>query len=312
MPPPGRPTRAGSHRPVGAGRPGTLTSPAVAARIRQLAAQAEHRRAVAEFRAHRATDQQARLDALLLEVIAALASLLGAPDLSRPGTAQPGCVWQGDRMTAQAALRTALRDLVGPAARAAGFKGSVATWRSANSHGDWAVVNVQSSSWSTAESLRCVINLAVAPAPWLDWVREQRGSLPKSINESLGLYRDRLHPAGTPAGADGWWQVSSDSDARAAAADMVTQLADHGWPALTRLLNRHALLDSIRSGDLGHMKGEHEVFCARAEAVLIADDGPSARLEELLDRATTKAIPAQQANAVKFAAWVRARAARSG
>ena len=89
MPPPGRPAHAGSHRPAGAGRPGTLTSPAVAARIRQLAAQAEHRRAVAEFRAHRAADQQARLDALLLEVIAALASLLGAPDLSRPGTAQP-------------------------------------------------------------------------------------------------------------------------------------------------------------------------------------------------------------------------------
>lgn len=259
----------------------------------------------------RRSKPQARIDALLLEAIATLASLLGAPDLSRPDITQPGCVWQGDRMTAQAALRAALRDLLGPAARAAGFKGSAPTWRSANSDGDWAVVNVQSSSWSTAESLRCVINLAVAPAPWLDWLREWRGSLPKSINESLGLYRDRLHPAGTPAGADGWWQVSSDSDARAAATDMVAQLAGHGWPTLTRLLNRQALLDSIRWGDLGHMKGEHEVFFARAEAVLIADHGPSARLEELLDRATTNAIPAQQANAAKFAAWVRARAARS-
>jgi Domain of unknown function (DUF4304) len=174
-------------------------------------------------------------------------------------------------------------------------------------------VNVQSSSWSTAESLRCVINLAVAPAPWLDWLREWRGSLPKSVTEPLGLWRDRLHPAGTPAGTDRWWQVSSDSDARAAAADMVAQLAEHGWPALTRLLNRQALLDSIRSGDLGHMKAGHfNVFFARAEAVLIAENGPSARLDELLGRATTNAIPAQQANAAKFAAWVRARAARSG
>jgi hypothetical protein len=54
-------------------------SPAVAARIRQLAAQAEHRRAVAEFRARRAADQQARADALLLEAIAALASLFSPP-----------------------------------------------------------------------------------------------------------------------------------------------------------------------------------------------------------------------------------------
>jgi hypothetical protein len=54
-------------------------SPAVAARIRQLAAQAEHHRAIGEFRARRAADQQTRLDALLLEAIAALASLLTEP-----------------------------------------------------------------------------------------------------------------------------------------------------------------------------------------------------------------------------------------
>jgi hypothetical protein len=60
-------------------RPGAPTSPAVAARIRQLAAQAEHRRALAEFHARRAADQQARTDALLLEVIAALASLFSEP-----------------------------------------------------------------------------------------------------------------------------------------------------------------------------------------------------------------------------------------
>jgi len=56
----------------------TAVSPAVAARVRQLAAQAEHRRAIAEFRARRAADQQERINALLLETIAALASLLGA------------------------------------------------------------------------------------------------------------------------------------------------------------------------------------------------------------------------------------------
>jgi hypothetical protein len=51
----------------------------VAARIRQLAAQAEHRRAIAEYRARHAADQQARINALLLETIAALAALLGTP-----------------------------------------------------------------------------------------------------------------------------------------------------------------------------------------------------------------------------------------
>ncbi len=54
-------------------------SPATAARVRQLAGQAEHRRAVAEFHARRATDQQAHVNALLLEAIAALASLFTQP-----------------------------------------------------------------------------------------------------------------------------------------------------------------------------------------------------------------------------------------
>jgi hypothetical protein len=214
-------------------------------------------------------------------------------------------------MTAQTALKAALRDVVGPAARTAGFKGSGTTWRLSNRLGDWAVVNVQSSSWSTSESLRCVINIALAPAPWLEWERESIGSQPKAINESLGLYRDRLHPTGTPAGTDGWWEISSDRDAQVAASDMVEQLGKRGWPTLTRLLDRQALIDTIRAGDLGYMKAEHfGVFFARAEALLIAENGPSPCLEELLNRASAGAMPSQSENAAMFAQWVRARAAK--
>ena len=62
-------------------------TPAVAARVRQLAAQAEHRRAIAEYQAHHAADQQARINALLLETIDALAGLLGArPSLTPPSS----------------------------------------------------------------------------------------------------------------------------------------------------------------------------------------------------------------------------------
>jgi hypothetical protein len=70
------------------GGPATLRNPALAARVRQLAAHAEHRRAIAEFRARRTADQQARVNALLLEAIAALASLLGAPG-PHPSPAAP-------------------------------------------------------------------------------------------------------------------------------------------------------------------------------------------------------------------------------
>jgi hypothetical protein len=65
---------ATDHAPPGAA--GSYMTPAVAARVRQLAAQAGHRRAIAEFRARRAADQQARINALLHETINALAGLL--------------------------------------------------------------------------------------------------------------------------------------------------------------------------------------------------------------------------------------------
>jgi hypothetical protein len=69
--PPGRPGPAGA-------RPARM-NPAHAPPVRPLAAQAGHRRAIAESRARRAADQQARINALLLEAIDALASLLSPP-----------------------------------------------------------------------------------------------------------------------------------------------------------------------------------------------------------------------------------------
>jgi hypothetical protein len=174
-------------------------------------------------------------------------------------------------MTAQTALKAALRDIVGPAARGHGFKGSAPNWRRTNATGDWAVVNVQSSQYSSSEKVRCVINLAVAPAPWLASLRETHRSLPKAVRESLGLYRDRLHPAGTPPGYDAWWEIGDEREAVAAAHDMVEQLAVGGWPVLERMLDRQAMLEQLRSGELGMLKRENfkELF-AHAEALLIA------------------------------------------
>ncbi len=51
-------------------------NPALAARVRQLQAEAEHRRAIREFQARHAADEQARIGALLNELIAALAGLV--------------------------------------------------------------------------------------------------------------------------------------------------------------------------------------------------------------------------------------------
>jgi len=64
---PCRPAPPGRLSPDGPGP--SLMNPALAARVRQLAAQAEHRRAIAGNQARHAADQQARVNALLLETI---------------------------------------------------------------------------------------------------------------------------------------------------------------------------------------------------------------------------------------------------
>jgi hypothetical protein len=217
------------------------------------------------------------------------------------------------RVTAQDALKAALRDQLGPAARRHGYKGSLPNWRKSSTAGDWAVVNVQSSSYSSAEHLRCVVNLAFAPEPWLRWEAETLGAgMPKSVAESLGLYRERLHPQGSPVGIDGWWDVSDEESARAAVADMNAQLDRAGWPVLERMFSRDAMMARLRDGDLGMMKRSSlGVFFARAEALLLMDAGPSDALESQLDYALSNVMPTQREHAELFDAWVHAEAAKA-
>jgi hypothetical protein len=210
-------------------------------------------------------------------------------------------------MTVQKALKAALRDILGPCARSHGFNGSAPTWRKSTSSGDWAVVNVQSSSFSSAEHLQCVINLAVAPEPWLRWTRVKLGAaMPKSVTENLGLYRERLHPKGTAAGQDGWWEITDAASAVSAVEDMVGQLDVAGWPVIEQLLRREGMLEQVRTGGLGHWtQPSAGVFLARAEALLLMDGGPSPALDERLQYALENCTPQQREHGVEFDAWVR-------
>jgi hypothetical protein len=171
------------------------------------------------------------------------------------------------------------------------------------------VVNVQSSVSSTSRSLRCVVNLAFAPEPWLRWKRRHLGAgLPQSVVESLGLYRERLHPEGTAEGMDAWWAVSDVESARVAVADMNVQLDRAGWPVLDSLFPRETLLARLHNGELGFGDG---VLLARAEALLLMDAGPSEALESRLRYALDNVTARQREHAERFDAWVRAESARA-
>lgn len=213
-------------------------------------------------------------------------------------------------MTAQEALKAVLRERVQPLLRSHAYKGSAPTWTLKTERGDVAVVNVQSSSFSSAEEVLCVVNLAVAPEPWLDWSAERFGKPVKAVKESNGLWRDRLHAQDTRVlrGGEPWWGVRDAATARLSADDMVEQLHTTGLPRLERLLQREQFVKTLREGDLGFAKSSSlPTFFDWALLVLLADEEPSEESAALLARVEADTTPLAAEQARRLAAWTRDR-----
>jgi hypothetical protein len=101
--------------------------------------------------------------------------------------------------------------------------------------------------------------------------------------ERDGLWRDRLSPTAAPGKGEAWWHVTTAASGKAVAAEMIHQLEVDGIPTLKRLLDRRALISTIRQGDLGFFKGESfHGFFDTALAVMLSDEGPSDELDRLL------------------------------
>ena len=208
-------------------------------------------------------------------------------------------------MTATEAYRASLRDRIGPALREEGLRGSGSTWSLRSAHGDWAIVNAQSSSSSSKAEVRFIVNLSIVCFPWLRY----RGlPIPKVPKESHGLWRDRLHPTSAAAGEgpEAWWSVSNEATARQAADDVVAQLHSAGVPLLRRLLHREALIDTIKAGDLGFSKGSNSSrpLFDSALVVLLADEGRTDEAAEVLARLGMKEDEASQVAFQKLTRWL--------
>src|SRR3954452_272858 len=105
--------------------------------------------------------------------------------------------------------------------------------------------------FSTATRLHCGVNLYLAPAPWISGLDRHRIRQPKSVHESYGMYRQRLHPTGAAPGIDVWWVITDADAADDAVRDMTSRLEKDGLPVLERLLDRANLLAAVRAGKLG-------------------------------------------------------------
>ena len=240
---------------------------------------------------------------------------LGSPALARETTS---CGYKGYpalpsgndgcRVTAQEALKAVLKEQVAPVLRSHGYKGSAPTWRRTSERGDVAVVNVQSSSFSSAAEVLCVINTAVAPRPWLDWSEVKFGRPVKSVKESDGLWRDRVHATDSRVtrGGEPWWGVTDTRSARMTADDMVEQLEATALPTLERLLRREEFVRTVREGDLGFAKSSSlPTFFDWALLTLLADEPPSEEFKALLAKVATSPEERTADAARRLTAWAR-------
>jgi len=215
-------------------------------------------------------------------------------------------------ISARDLLKQALKREVAPLLRSHDFKGTAPTWTRVSERGDVAVVNVQSSSWSTRSNLSFYVNLAVAPEPWLAWGAARFGRLlTKGVKESDGLWRKRLDPTPVPGGRD-CWTISDAGSAAVAMRDVAFRLEAEGLPRIEPLLNRAQMLEALRSGTLGELpRTSYAVYYEMALAVVLSDDGSSPELVAVLESLKARVPEVDSWNAQRQALlrWVADRLA---
>ena len=190
-------------------------------------------------------------------------------------------------MTARDAYKHMLKERVGPALRAFGFRGSGSTWRLLADNGDIAIVNAQGSRYSTRDEVLFYVNVAVVPEPWWAWVRSR---FPGTVNASAadGLWHQRLEPSPPPGEHQltPWWSVQDSASAQMCGDELCRRLATESVPRLRALLDRAVLRSELREND-------------RAVAILLVDEGPNDALNALIEGI--------EPDAPEYADWLRVR-----
>jgi hypothetical protein len=214
-------------------------------------------------------------------------------------------------VTAQDELKFALRTLVGPWLRSRGFKGSGTTWRLRSDRDDFAIVNVQTSQFSTREELICAVNLAVAPEPWLAWeaFRTRPGIDPKYLlrtdpikPHAEGIWSGRLLPSANTSGSQ-WWTISDSTSATAAAVDMIRRLELWGLPHMMRLMDRDTITQMVRDAEGSGFGFNRNLTLA----VLLSDQGTSPNLDTALAAVEADAVNINAHSRAELLQWSRLR-----
>ncbi|MEW5990496.1 MAG: DUF4304 domain-containing protein [Chloroflexota bacterium] len=148
--------------------------------------------------------------------------------------------------TTQEAYATLLRDHIGPALRALGFKGSRGAY-TADRREAFVNLGFQRSAFGDRTRADFTINVTVAPVAEWNAARAAHPVLGRRPAAS-GFYLPHLFGTGAwqarighlmPDGRDHWWMLTPESDVRALAEEVITALTAFAVPAIEAHLPRN-------------------------------------------------------------------------
>lgn len=145
-------------------------------------------------------------------------------------------------VSAQDEFREFLRELVSPAMRSAGLKGSAGRYH-IPSRSSFALVGFQRSRWSTGTIIEFTVNLKVVNREVWGLAKADKTWLPQTPSPNT------LYPVAEwsvrigslmPGGQDHWWRLRPGQPLGPLAAEVIGVLTDYGLPALHRAAQQAA------------------------------------------------------------------------
>ena len=144
----------------------------------------------------------------------------------------------GRVVSAQDEFRWFLRDLVSPALRSAGLKGSGGRYQMP-SQSCFALVGFQESHWSTGSAVQFTVNLMVVSREVWKLARAGMAWLPETpapnTRYPVAQWSARIGSL-MPGGQDHWWWLRPAQPLEPLAAEVIGTLTGYGLPALHRAI----------------------------------------------------------------------------
>ena len=138
-------------------------------------------------------------------------------------------------VTAQDRFRELIRNHLGPAFRALGFKGSGQDFVLPDDR-HWTLLGIQRSRWSDSTDLEFTIQLTVADKKTWDRLRAEHRYPERPYSTRFygpKIWQTRLGEL-MPQSGDQWWHVRPDSDVGALGAEVASAVELYGLPAIRK------------------------------------------------------------------------------